>query len=172
MRFIPLLIFIMSLTTNASSQNCQIRKLTSYADTFNVIQNYTFHLLYNAKNNLKSKLTSLYNGYLSTNGMDTCYLFLIPNSESEAASDGDFLSLFVHKASIDSQKNVRWIEVVRLYQERDFYMLTLTTNRTINGKKSVIKKLNYKVKCQNNAKYFYFQRKRFGRKLINNQIKG
>jgi hypothetical protein len=155
------IILAFSLTSSASSQNCELRNLTSYSDTLNVIEEYTFHLLENASLNLKHKLTSLYTGNLLNNNKDTCYLFLIPNSEQEVSGDGDFVSLFLHKATIENQKDVLWIEVVRLNKKRNFYLLSLTTNRIVDGKKRILKKLNYKVKCKKNDRHFSFRRRLF-----------
>lgn len=106
---------------------------------------YSNYLFSDAKASLKNKLITFYaDGEL----MDTCYLFFIPDSQSEFISDGDFISQFVHRSTIDKQTNVRWIEVSKLVVNDNYYMFAISINRKVQGTIKTLKTINYKVKCK------------------------
>lgn len=141
----------------AYSQNCKITPIKSYEDTLHIILEFESHLFLKARSPLINKLNSLYTDYEEA---DTCFLFLIPDSQIEFASDGHYVSQHLHKATLDTQKNVRWIEIVELTQMSDYYRFAITTNKYVNGKKRVLKKVHYQVNCKGKKNSYKFKRKR------------
>ena len=156
-----LAILFLLIDLTAYSQDCKIGKITTYDDTLTVILNYEIYLFHNPELNLINKLNTLYTDYLFNQRIDTCFLFLIPDSHDEFASDGNFVSHCMHRSTLDKQKDVRWIEVVHLVKVKNFYLFTITTNKLTNGKKMVQKTIHYKVSCKDKNGGYRFRRKLF-----------
>jgi hypothetical protein len=156
MKWIALIIFMMLFNLVGCSQNCTIKNTGSYEDTLSILMDYSNYLFSDAKPGLKNKLITFYSdGEL----MDTCYLFLIPDSQTEFTSDGDYISQYVHRSTIDKQVNVRWIEVSKLVANDQFYAFAISVNRKIRGATKTMKTINYKVKCKPKGKGYEFLRK-------------
>jgi hypothetical protein len=156
MKWIALIIFSVMFNLIGNSQNCSLKRINSYDDTLALLIDYTNHLFIDAKPGLKNKLITFYSeGELS----DTCYLFLVPDSQMEFTSDGDYISQFVHRSMIDKHPTVRWIEVSKLVADDNFYKFTLTVNRKTRGATQTLKTVNYKVKCKQEGRGYQFLRK-------------
>jgi hypothetical protein len=156
MKGMALIFFMLMLNLTGNSQNCSLKRINSYDDTLALLIDYTNHLFIDAKPGLKNKLITFYaEGELS----DTCYLFLVPDSQMEFTSDGDYISQFVHRSMIDKHPTVRWIEVSKLVADDNFYKFTITVNRKIRGATQTLKTVNYKVKCKQEGKGYQFLRK-------------
>jgi hypothetical protein len=156
MKMSALIIFMLMFNLVGHSQNCNLGKINSYKDTLTVLMDYTNHIFSDAKPNLKNKLITFYpNGEL----MDTCYLFLVPDSQNEFTSDGDYISQFVHRSTIDKYPSAHWIEISKLVADNNFYLFSLTINRKMRGTTEVLKTVNYKVKCKQEGRGYQFLRK-------------
>jgi hypothetical protein len=152
-KWIALIIFSVMFNLVGTSQNCSLKKISSYEDTLTVLIDYSNYLFSDAKIRLKNKLITVYaDGEL----MDTCYLFLVPDSQAEFTSDGDYTSQYVHRSMIDKQVNVRWIDVSKLVADDHFYRLAITVNQKTRGTTKVLKTINYKVKCKQDGKGYQF----------------
>jgi hypothetical protein len=156
MKWIALIIFSAMLNLNGSSQNCSLKKINSYNDTLAVLMDYTNHLFSDAKPGLKNQLITF---YAEGEVLDTCYLFLVPDSQHEFTSDGEFISQFVHRSTIDKQHNVHWIEVSKLVADDNFYSFAINVNRKTQGTIQTLKTVNYKVKCKKEGRGYQFLRK-------------
>jgi hypothetical protein len=159
MKTIQTILLFLLFNCSAYSQNCKTPNISSYDDTLNVILNYEYYLFCNPKLALIKKLTTPYVDYSFNQHADTCFLFLIPDSKDEFASDGDFVSQCIHKSTLEKQKNVKWIEVIYLVKVRNFYLFTITTNKMIEGKKVIQKKIHYKVSCTDKSANYQYRRK-------------
>jgi hypothetical protein len=156
MRRMALIFFMLMVNLTGNSQNCSLKKINSYDDTLAVLLDYTNHLFSDAKPGLKNKLITF---YVEGEVLDTCYLFLIPDSQHEFTSDGEFISQFVHRSTIDKQRNVHWIEVSKLATDDNFYSFSITVNRNMQGATKTLKRVNYKVKCKQEGRGYQFLRK-------------
>jgi|SRR4051812_42268751 hypothetical protein len=156
MKWIALIIFTVTFNSNVRSQNCSLKNIKSYEDTLSVLLDYSNYLFSDAKPGLKNKLITFYaDGEL----MDTCYLFLIPDSQTEFTSDGDYISQYIHRSTIDKQVNVRWIEVSKLAADDNFYAFAINVNRKVRGVTKTLKTINYKVRCKPKGKGYEFLKK-------------
>lgn len=154
-KLIAWILFVVIFNLSGRAQHCTPKKITTYADTLAILTDYSNYLFSDAKPGVKNKLITFYqNGEL----MDTCYLFLVPDSQYEFTSDGDYISQFVHRSTIDKFPTAHWIEVAELLTDGDFYKLSLTINRKVQGTSEVMKTLHYRVKCRQEGKAYQFTR--------------
>lgn len=151
-----LLLLCLLVNSVGYSQECKIQEIKSYSDTLSVILDFESHLFCHPRSPLIKKLRSRYTDYEQ---LDTCFLFLVPDSQVEFESDGNYISHHIHKATLDNQKNVRWIEVTKLVQVKDFYLFHITTNNYTHGKKKVLREIHYKVYCKGKDNHYKFRKK-------------